>query len=173
MASRIIDFSFFTFSFLEMKGDYIKSEATLGNIEIIAEETGNNWDGLSQVHQLYASRIGKVYGEDEVDATSRIRFLFESQNSLRHALQNIHEDDNQETIYDEDGTEMETYRSNHDGNDENQKEDENSDENKNETDENNEEDKDKETNEDEEQNNENTEQSTDDSNEHEKDETKC
>lgn len=72
---------------------------------------------MSQIHNLYASQANWAFDDDQastvdVDATSRVRFLFESQNSLRAALRDaIDEDIGEKTIYDEDGTEMLTYRS--------------------------------------------------------------
>ena len=81
-----------------------------------AEESDNGWEGLSQIHHLYASQANWAFDDDQastvdVDATSRVRFLFESQNSLQAALRDAIDEDSGKTIYDEDGTEMLTYRS--------------------------------------------------------------
>ena len=89
----------------------------MGEIKLFQQnETENNWDGLSQIHNLYASQANWAFDDDQastvdVDATSRVKFLFESQNSLRAALRDAIDEGEGKTIYDEDGTEMLTYRS--------------------------------------------------------------
>ena len=100
----------------------LKSEATLGRINFAANvdkegHVNEQWQGLSQIQYLYGTEREWKFEDDEVstidvDATSRIRFLFESQNSLRHLIDEMKEGGEGRTIYDEDGTEMETYRSN-------------------------------------------------------------
>uniref|UniRef100_A0A7M5URA9 Uncharacterized protein n=1 Tax=Clytia hemisphaerica TaxID=252671 RepID=A0A7M5URA9_9CNID len=125
----------------------LKSEATLGRINFGSNfnddevHVNEQWQGLSQIQYLYGTDREWKFEDDEistvdVDATSRIRFLFESQNSLRHLIDEMKEGDEGRTIYDEDGTEMETYRSNGGGaenppssgaSDDNQDENENND----------------------------------------------
>ena len=102
----------------------MNSHATLCEVNLFQPEHNSNgnltdrWDGLSQIHHLYASQANWAFDDDQastvdVDATSRVQFLFESQNSLRAALRDAldGEDGMTKTIYDEDGTEMSTYRS--------------------------------------------------------------